>query len=141
MVTSKYAIVRQRRADLVRIRGPRVPVSRVQRASAKDTHHPPLLPPNTKSIRVYTLASPGRLNPVNVAKSPEIRMRGVSALRSRSTNSSRVAGTLYFSANVSLMGTGGITPVAIWYAPESYPRAALLKSPVTMTGAEVVCAS
>lgn len=107
-----------------------------------ETYHSPLLPPNTKSIRVKLDVTPGLLKPVKVAKSPATMKVGVTAFKSVSTKfGSAPSGTANFCAKVALTATGVRAPVEMLYAPESVPVAGELKSPVTMTGPLVVNAS
>jgi hypothetical protein len=117
----------------------RLPVSAISPRARKrwsNTHHPPPLRPNTKSMHASSFL---RLsNPVNVAHSPPTCRRGAATRTSRMTScgsaESPRGGSGKRRANSSGTGGGFCAPVRTAYAPSSSPFAELSLALVERTG-------
>lgn len=91
---------------------------------SSSTHHPPSLPPNTKSIHDSSFLR--FLNPVNVAHGPPTCRRGASTRRSTISSSESCTGKR--RAKSSGTRGAGCAPVSTAYAPSSSPIAELFAS-------------
>lgn len=96
-------------------------VQRISKLSSKfRAHHFEPLLPKTKSIRsIPDIEFSGDLNPVNVAKFPEMRSVSVAARISIIGGSLCPFVTGNLDANSAGTSSAGISPVIMQYAPES----------------------